>query len=230
MLKVFRFLCTCPVVDDAKSSAWWFLRDLCSYNEKVADLLADIPADDPTTMLNSIVETLHEAAKTTIPTKIVQLKGPKWKLSPEAAAISKRAKALHKTSLDPPLGTNLADLKAQQKETKHELRSQLRSEKAEDRRKHIEDIMTCPPGDPAVFAKLISKHRATPSETQALMVDGCLTYDPEDQCEAWATYIQQLASPLQAPHFDNDYHNQVMRDIAWIETLCGLHTPSHNWK
>ena len=23
MLKVFRFLCTCPVGDDAKSSAWW---------------------------------------------------------------------------------------------------------------------------------------------------------------------------------------------------------------
>ncbi len=80
--------------------------------------------------------------------------------------------------------------------------------------------MTCPPGDPAMFAKLISKHRATPSETQALMAGGCLTYDPEEQCEAWATYIQQLASPLQAPHFDNDYHNQVMRDIAWIETLC----------
>ncbi len=75
----------------------------------------------PVTSPDSIVETLHEAAKTTIPTKIVQLKGPKWKLSPEAAAISKQAKALHKTSLDPPLGTNLADLKAQQKETKHQL-------------------------------------------------------------------------------------------------------------
>ncbi len=52
------------------------------------------------------------------------------------------------------------------------------------------------------------------------MVDGCLNHDPEEQCEAWATYIQQLASPLQAPHFDEDYHNQVMRDIAWIEKLC----------
>ncbi len=119
----------------------------------MATLLENVPSDDPTNMLNTIVENLHEAAKSTIPTKVVRLKGPKWKLSPEAAAISKRAKDLHKISLDPPIGTDLSDLKAQQKEAKHQLRSQLRSEKAGDRRRHIEDIMTCAPGDPAVFAK-----------------------------------------------------------------------------
>ncbi len=61
---------------------------------------------------------------------------------------------------------------------------------------------------------------ATPAQTQALMVDGSLIYDPEDQCEAWACYTEQLASPLQASHFDEEYHNRVLKDVKWIETLC----------
>ncbi len=199
----------------------WKDGDLHAYNSMVAHLLADIPTaqSDATTCLMGIVESLHQAAAMTIPSKIIRLKGPKWKLSPEAFSICQEAKELHKISMNPPPGTDLDGLKARQ-EAKHLLRSQLRSERAEDRIKHIQDIMTCDPGDPALFAKLISKQRAAPAQTQALMIDGCLQHDPKEQCEGWANYIEKLATPLQAAHFDDEHHSRVSKDVDWIKILC----------
>ncbi len=88
--------------------------------------------------------------------------------------------------------------------------------------------MQCEPGNPAVFAKLINKQKAPSAQTQALMVNGILEYDSAVQCDAWANYIEKLATPLQADHFDEDYHNLVIRDLEWIKLLCEKSTWSSN--
>ncbi len=200
----------------------WNDGDLEEYNSTVETMLKDGQTSIHSTDegVRHLVSTLQAAARLVIPSKAAKLKGPQRKLSQAAMSICKEAKRLHQQTRDLHQSQISAGTKQRQREIKRELRSQLRAERAEERRGYIQEIMDCEPGNPAVFAKLINRQKSPNSQTQALMVNGMLEYDSVTQCEAWADYIERLATPLQAEHFDDDYHRLVTRDVEWIKLLC----------
>ena len=108
--------------------------------------------------------------------------------------------SLNAEDLRPNVGT-IQLLEDEYHTARKSLRSAQRQLAATQRKKLHEEIMDAHEGDRDTFYKLVKRQRGTGSKPLATIDFG----EDKDQLEGWATYFEDLATPVEKPNFDSDY-------------------------
>ena len=86
-------------------------------------------------------------------------------------------------------------------EGKKRVQCTMCQERAQKRHNFYNDIMTN--ASDQIFHKLINSQRNSKTNgSLALLVNGEMIYDPEEQTEAWACHFESLAQPTDNPNFE----------------------------
>ncbi|VDI57173.1 Hypothetical predicted protein [Mytilus galloprovincialis] len=125
------------------------------------------------------MEAITNAGKKTIPTKLLQTKGPKWKASPEVLIILNACREIYKKWQS--VGkTKDHVLAIELKKEKKKLRSKLRAEQALDRQKLYQQIIDNP--NTQLFYRLINRGRNNNrTTTNCLKTNGEYMFLPEEK-------------------------------------------------
>ncbi|CAG2233225.1 unnamed protein product [Mytilus edulis] len=168
------------------------------------DITAIVDENNINTQVDILTNSLVRAGNITIPTKLLQLKGPKWKASPEVQILIKSCRNIYKQwqeagkQKEHPLATTL-------KLEKRKLRSKVRMEQAVSRQSLYQQIMDNP--NTQLFYRLINRNRSSQqTSTNCLKINGELNFIPEDQRRSFASYYEDLSVPKEEL-FDNNYLN-----------------------
>ena len=108
--------------------------------------------------------------------------------------------SLDAEDLQPNVGT-IQLLEDEYHTAKKALRSAQRQLAATQRKKLHEEIMDAHEGDRDTFYKLVKRQRGTGSKPLATIDFG----EDKDQLDGWATYFEDLATPVDNPKFDSGY-------------------------
>ncbi|CAG2223523.1 unnamed protein product [Mytilus edulis] len=189
----------------AKYKLQWDQMDTNQYNRLIQqDITAIVDENNINTQVDILTNSLVRAGNITIPTKLLQLKGPKWKASPEVQILIKSCRNIYKQwqeagkQKEHPLATTL-------KLEKRKLRSKVRMEQAVSRQSLYQQIMDNP--NTQLFYRLINRNRSSQqTSTNCLKINGELNFIPEDQRRSFASYYEDLSVPKEEL-FDNNYLN-----------------------
>ncbi|MEW8547096.1 MAG: hypothetical protein AB2693_26575, partial [Candidatus Thiodiazotropha sp.] len=111
-------------------------------------------------------------------------------------------------------------LSQQMKHCKRKLRKTQRQAEAKRRVENSERIMASS-GNDKEFYRLIKLQRKTQdSQLPFLTVNNKILDSPEDICEGWATYFQDLATPSLSENFDNTVKESYAEDTEHILKIC----------
>ncbi|VDI21746.1 Hypothetical predicted protein [Mytilus galloprovincialis] len=189
----------------AKFKMLWEQIDKESYNNAIQQDINLIEQEkDVNIQLKVLMETLNKAGKRSVPTKLLQTKGPKWKASPEVLIILKSCREIYKKWQDigKPKEHHLA---IELRNEKKKLRSKQRAEHAIDRQTFYQQIMDNP--NTQLFYRLINRGRSNSrTTTNCLKIDGEYIFCHEDQRKRFAQYYEDLSVPKEEI-YDNSYLN-----------------------
>ncbi|CAG2187153.1 unnamed protein product [Mytilus edulis] len=217
----------------AKYKLQWDQMDTNQYNRLIQqDITAIVDENNINTQVDILTNSLVRAGNITIPTKLLQLKGPKWKASPEVQILIKSCRNIYKQwqeagkQKEHPLATTL-------KLEKRKLRSKVRMEQAVSRQSLYQQIMDNP--NTQLFYRLINRNRSSQqTSTNCLKINGELNFIPEDQRRSFASYYEDLSVPKEEL-FDNNYLNlckirqQLYEQAMDQKATCQLcHTESED--
>ncbi|CAC5361724.1 unnamed protein product [Mytilus coruscus] len=189
----------------SKYKMQWDQIDKKSYNSILQNSISSIENEkDVNIQLDMLMEAMTTAGKKTIPTKLLQTKGPKWKASPEVLTILKACKEIYKKwqsvgkTKDHVLASDL-------KNEKKKLRSKLRAEQALDRQKLYQQIIDNP--NTQLFYRLINRGRNNNrTTTNCFKIIGEYMFLPEEQRKGFAQYYEDLSIPKEE-QYDCNYLN-----------------------
>jgi hypothetical protein len=188
----------------------------------LALLPCDLPSNGNITVLEAapkaIATALVQAAQLTVPSKLVKLKGPSLKLSPELALIVDKSKSAFwewKREGRPGPGHHLSTA---MREGKKAVRHQQRLEAREERTRFYHAMMT--EVNNRNFFKLIRKQRGSNSMTSAVWVENELSLDSHVQTTGWAKYFETLGFPKTKPNYDEEYSDGVKMEVKHIESIA----------
>ncbi|CAG2247157.1 unnamed protein product [Mytilus edulis] len=155
----------------AKFKMLWEQIDKESYNNAIQQDINLIEQEkDVNIQLKVLMETLNKAGKRSVPTKLLQTKGPKWKASPEVLIILKSCREIYKKWQDigKPKEHHLA---IELRNEKKKLRSKQRAEYAIDRQTFYKQMIDNP--NTQFFYRLINRGRSNNrTTTNCLKIDG----------------------------------------------------------
>ncbi|CAC5376761.1 unnamed protein product [Mytilus coruscus] len=136
--------------------------------------------------------------------KLLQLKGPKWKASPEVQILLRSCRDLYKQwqevgkQKDHPMDTTLRN-------KKRKLRSKIRMEQAVSRQNLYQQIMDNP--NSQLLYRLINRNRSNQqTSTNCLKIDEAYNFVPEEQRKSFAKYYEDLSVPKENI-YENGYLN-----------------------
>ncbi|CAG2243837.1 unnamed protein product [Mytilus edulis] len=217
----------------AKYKLQWDQMDTNQYNRLIQqDITAIVDENNINTQVDILTNSLVRAGNITIPTKLLQLKGPKWKASPEVQILIKSCRNIYKQwqeagkQKEHPLATTL-------KLEKRKLRSKVRMEQAVSRQSLYQQIMDNP--NTQLFYRLINRNRSSQqTSTNCLKINGELNFIPEDQRRSFASYYEDLSVPKEEL-FDNNYLNlckirQQLYEQAMDQNNLEIGKTAHVWK
>ncbi|KAK3093570.1 hypothetical protein FSP39_017535 [Pinctada imbricata] len=112
-------------------------------------------------------------------------------------------------------------LQLQCKEAKKAFRKMQRMEAAENRHEKFREIMSSDANNPKLFFKLIRTQRQgkTNKLSHLFLEDVKLTKEEEIR-EGWAQYFQKLSQPTEDTSYNEEYRQQIEKDILFIEEAC----------
>ena len=165
----------------------------------------------------AVIMALNEAARVSIPTKVVKLKGPARKASPTLSQRLKSSKVAFASWKAAGRPGPIDPLSIERKIAKKAVRQQQRLETTEERKYFYEQVMS--DINTANFHKLIRKQRKTNTSTTAIMVNGELCFDRDAQREEWASYFESLGTPSDQPEFDDLHHQSVLEQLDLLSQL-----------
>ena len=146
-----------------------------------------------------------KAGRATIPTKLLQIKGPRWKASPEVLKILRTCKEIYKNWQDVGKSKDHQLVVELKKTKKKKLRSKLRTEKALDRQKLYQEIMDNP--NTQHFYRLINRNRnGRNAVANCININGKFIVSPQEQRQCFANYHEDLSLPKE-DQYDNNYVN-----------------------
>ncbi|CAG2196905.1 unnamed protein product [Mytilus edulis] len=217
----------------AKYKLQWDQMDTNQYNRLIQqDITAIVDENNINTQVDILTNSLVRAGNITIPTKLLQLKGPKWKASPEVQILIKSCRNIYKQwqeagkQKEHPLATTL-------KLEKRKLRSKVRMEQAVSRQSLYQQIMDNP--NTQLFYRLINRNRSSQqTSTNCLKINRELNFIPEDQRRSFASYYEDLSVPKEEL-FDNNYLNlckirQQLYEQAMDQNNLEIGKTAHVWK
>lgn len=176
--------------------------DVGTYRETLEDLLETINPDILSTAdtINALQSAMIGATKASTPYKIVRPGGNKkriWNEELKNAVQHSKIQHFNWKAAGKPTGKNPI-LEAKRRATKN-VRSILRRQNAEERRKLIKEVSEATERDQGLANKLIRKQRGQGLKAPALWVKGVLTTDEDRLGEAWADYCEELANTKTDP-------------------------------
>ncbi|CAG2186894.1 unnamed protein product [Mytilus edulis] len=179
-----------------KTKVLWEQRDEEKYRETILNelLQKDLPTLDIDKQIDIISNSLLNAQQQSIPSKITQLKGPKWKATPEVTVLLRMCKVIYNkwADLGKPIGHPLSlELKIHKKK----LRQRQRMEQAIDRNTIHNKIMNT--SSSQMFHRLIRRNLGDNSQSAI----NCIKTDEneylflaKDQRKAFANYYEDLSA------------------------------------
>ncbi|CAG2213756.1 GET1 [Mytilus edulis] len=211
-----------------KTKVLWEQRDEEKYRETILNelLQKDLPTLDIDKQIDIISNSLLNAQQQSIPSKITQLKGPKWKATPEVTVLLRMCKVIYNkwADLGKPIGHPLSlELKIHKKK----LRQRQRMEQAIDRNTIHNKIMNT--SSSQMFHRLIRRNLGDNSQSAI----NCIKTDEneylflaKDQRKAFANYYEDLSAP-KPEQFDDLYVNLCkIRQKEMLKTLEDQEIPS----
>ena len=176
-----------------------------------------VSTEDKVEMLSELMRT---AARGSVPSVMIKLKGPKRQASPRVRELLKLCRSTHtnwKYRLD---DSNVDFLFLERKLAKKALRTQIRFEKSQEKENMISELMSNP--SPKLFHKIIRRNRSDSSSmsTQYIKCDGKELHDPSEQVSAFKAFYENLAMPKLESHFDHDYSEEIAIKYEHIKVLC----------
>ncbi|CAC5361769.1 unnamed protein product [Mytilus coruscus] len=199
----------------------WDQIDKKSYNSIIQNSISSIENEkDVNIHVNGSNDYCSEK---TIPTKLLQTKGPKWKASPEVLTILKACKEIYKKWQS--VGkTKDHVLASELKNEKKKLRSKLRAEQALDRRKLYQQIIDNP--NTQLFYRLMNRGRNNNrTTTNCLKINGEYMILPEEQRKGFAQYYEDLSIPKEE-QYDCNYLNLCKIRQSCIQEALQECTPT----
>ncbi|CAC5387307.1 unnamed protein product [Mytilus coruscus] len=179
--------------------------DKRQYNNLIQqDSISIIVENNVNTQMDTVTNSLLRAGNITIPKKLLQLKGPKWKASPEVQILLRSCRDLYKQwqevgkQKDHPMATTLRN-------EKRKLRSKIRMEQAVCRQNLYQQIMDNP--NFQLFYRLINRNRSNQqTSTNCLKIDEAYNFVPEEQRNSFVKYYEDLSVPKENI-YENGYLN-----------------------
>ena len=189
----------------ARYKLQWDQMDHRKYNNIIKqDIISIMQEEDIDKQVEQSIQTMVNAGKSTIPVKLLQMKGPKWKASPEVLTILNSCREMYRKwqSVGKSKCHQLAeDLKKEKKK----LRSKLRIEQALDRQKLYQQIMDNP--NTQLFYRLIKRNRNNSHvTTNCLKIGEEYVFRAEDQRKSFAQYYEDFSLPKE-DQYDSNYLN-----------------------
>ncbi|CAC5381888.1 unnamed protein product [Mytilus coruscus] len=175
-----------------------------------------VTTEDQTT---NLIDAIKQAARKTIPTKTLKIRGPRLKVSQHAKKLLTISKQKHRIwdLHGRKRGEDTCFLEL--KEAKRNVRKRLRQERAAECKEFYKKLESKP--NSKNFYRLIRRNTNSTKElaTTILYDDHELT-DPEEQREAMAKYFQNLATPKDDPDFDENFLNNCQFRCEIIKEIC----------
>ncbi|CAC5388916.1 unnamed protein product [Mytilus coruscus] len=189
----------------AKFKLQWDKMDKRQYNNLIQqDSISIIIENNVNTQMDMVTNSLIRAGNITILKKLLQLKGPKWKASPEVQILLRSCRDLYKQwqevgkQKDHPMATTLRN-------EKRKLRSKIRMEQAVSRQNLYQQIMDNP--NSQLFYRLINRNRSNQqTSTNCLKIDEAYNFVPKKQRKSFAKYYEDLSVPKENI-YENGYLN-----------------------
>lgn len=174
---------------------------------------------DVDSQVQILTTSLIEAAKTAVPsTTIKPGRAKPW--SEDIKKAQKCSRAAHtkwKVAGRPGLNHHTS---ATRRAARKALRKAFRIQTAKIRDNLLEKLMSTHANKDKLFYKLIAKQRSSDTgRSTALTVDGRLITDPEELCEAWASYFKELGTPTSDPEYNDKFKERVEHDLSAIHRL-----------
>ena len=111
-------------------------------------------------------------------------------------------------------------LSRQMKQCKRNLRKTQRLAEARIRNENVERIMASSGNDKEFYCLIKQQRKTQDSSLPFLTVENKVLDSPEDICEGWATYFQDLATPSVNENFDDDLKELYSGDTEHILNIC----------
>jgi hypothetical protein len=208
-----------------KPKLHWNKCDTKEFSQRVQDILpADTlyPIDPPNieAAIATISQTLVKAAEATVPSTSAKLRKRKCPWSEEANSALKSSKDAMKAWKKAGKPGPQHPLSITRRSARKLLRRTIRINRADSRNNLYNKIMESGDDNQNLMYKLIAKQRHTNSQLgSVLRVNGQLITDPDQVLEVWAEHYEQLGTPLQVPHFNDEYKKNVEYEVDTIQMV-----------
>lgn len=208
----------CKKQDTTKTvrKRYWEKLNKELYQSEIVRLLSESHSSQD--MLSRLTHVLKAASKKTVPSRLLKVKGPKFKLSPAVRRVEsdcKRAFFMWKQAGSP--GPE-HPLSVQRKVAKYEVRKQIRREFACARDSLYAELMENPTNK--LFYKLIRRNQSSSARVaSSLIVNGVEIADSSEQCRSFANYFEDLAIPKNHPDFNQEYLEAALFQEVAIEEI-----------
>ena len=185
----------------------WDSGDIAMYQQKLAQNFKNIShiSSDIDTAISNVTQIIKKSTKSAFPTKVMKLKGPKYKFSKATLALVKESKQTLRAwrNAGSPRGEHL--FFKQKKKLKRLVRKQNRRERAIDKSRFYSKLMASP--DTSYFFKLTKRNTGKANtRTQTTLLHNNLEIDdPSSQTETFAEHYEQLAVPENNPSFNGEF-------------------------
>ena len=116
------------------------------------------------------------------------------------------------------------------KHFKRIFRNALRKAELEWENNEIKNLEETSEIDKQAFWRLVRKRQSKgPAKTFSMKFNGNMCHTSEDICKGWASYFEDLYSPLKNPHFDEKFKKHTenkLRDLLSATRIFNAHTDS----
>ncbi|MES9884421.1 MAG: reverse transcriptase family protein, partial [Sedimenticola sp.] len=168
--------------------------------------------------LEIITETLNAVTQKSVPSKVLRLQGPRFRITPELKSLLNISKLKHLLWVQQgsPCSDHYASV--ERKTAKRNVRTYTRKRHAAEKTQLMNDIMSNP--DSKTFHKLIKQSQGgTSQNTEILVIDGCESTDTVLQRKSLAHFYEDLAVPKSDSNFDEYFSNLNKLQLDIINQL-----------
>lgn len=188
---------TLSIVPGPSPRLKWDEGNIQLYQDTVEEELKSYPTQhlDADGKLEMAASILNTAALTAIPSTSTKVpKGPKKPWSPQLAQAEKESKEAHYKWKMAGRPEKSHPLTIARREASRNVRSVQRVMEKDDRSHRLTRIMAASETDQATFHMLIRRQRSTPNSSDAILIDGILTFDAAEQRAGWRGHFAGLAT------------------------------------
>ena len=169
--------------------------------------------------LDYLTRVMRETAEQIVPKRLIRLDGFKWKASPKVRELIGTSKYKHRLWDQAGRPRDGHNLFLDKKEAKKALRKQQRKERSIERELFMKKLESKP--DQKTFFQLIRRnHAEVKSKIPDCIKKGEKTANtPEEQRDLFAEYFKELATPKDAPNFNNQHLKESERRFKLINEI-----------